>query len=133
MTIGLTTARDPLASAGVQQGSGVTQPAPAPAPAPRPPAAGDSFGPATKVEIGAGAPSPAPGQSRFENVISFDDTTRSVVFKSLNSATGDVVFQIPDESKLRLRAYLDEVAQHQAATATAGTHPDPSTVDSIRV
>ena len=47
--------------------------------------------------------------------------------------TGDVVFQIPDESKLRLRAYLDEVAQHQAASATAGTHLNPSAIDSIRV
>jgi hypothetical protein len=131
MTIGLTTARDPLASASVQQGPGITPPAPAPAPQPQ--AATDTFGPATKVEIGADASRPPSGQSRLENVISIDDATRSVVFKSLNSATGDVVFQIPDESKLRLRAYLEEVAQHQAATATAGTHPDPSTVDSIRV
>jgi hypothetical protein len=133
MTIGQTTARDPLAGAGVQQGQGVTPPAPAPAPAPQPQAATDTFGPATKVEIGAEAPRSAPGQNRLETMISIDDTTRSVVFKSLNPSTGDVVFQLPDESKLRLRAYLDELAQHQAASATAGTHPDPSHVDSIRV
>ncbi|MFO1150023.1 MAG: hypothetical protein U1E62_16725 [Alsobacter sp.] len=132
MTIGQTTARDPLAGTGVQQGAGVAPPAPAAASAPQPQAGTDRFGPATKVEIGADGPRSVPGQSRFENVISIDDTTRSVVFKSLNMA-GDVVFQIPDESKLRLRAYLDEVAQHQAASTTAGTHPNPSAIDSIRV
>jgi hypothetical protein len=128
-TIGQTTPRDPLAGSPVPQGPGVAPAAPAP---PQKPAA-DAFGPATKVEIGGDGPRPGPEQTRFENVVSIDDTTRSLVFKSLNAATGDVVFQIPDESKLRLRAYLDELAQHQAASATAGTHLDPSNIDSIRV
>ena len=62
-----------------------------------------------------------------------DTETRTVIYRSKDPFTGTVVFQVPDESKLRLRQYLDEMAQQQAASATAGTHPDPSTIDSIRV
>lgn len=108
------------------------QAAPAPAPSDEPV---ESFGPATRVEIASTAKPAASASSSTaatENVINIDDQTRTVVFQSRNSATGAVIFQIPDESKLRLRAYLEEVAQHTAA-ATAGTHLDASKIDSIRV
>ena len=112
------------------------EPTPAPNPAPTS-APAEGFGPATRVEIGSGsAAKPAApastGSAPTENVINIDDQTRTVVFQSRNSSTGTVIFQIPDESRLRLRAYLEEVAQHTAA-ATAGTHLDPSRIDSIRV
>jgi hypothetical protein len=105
--------------------------APAPVPSDEP---AESFGPATRVEIGeTSKPAPSPYMAAAtENVINIDDQTRTVVFQSRNSATGAVIFQIPDESKLKLRAYLEEVAQ-QTAAVTAGTHPDPSKIDRIRI
>lgn len=127
MNVGQTTAPRDQSIGGIGQAGQAAQPV-----QPASPQASDSFGPATKVEIGHEARSSA-GPTPLENVISIDQTTRSVVFQSRNATTGDVVFQVPDESKLRLRAYLDEVAQHQAASATAGTHPDPAHVDAIRV
>lgn len=127
MNVGQTSAPWAQPVSGLGQAAPAAQPAP-PASVP----ASDSFGPATQVEIGQ-EKRPVAGRSTVENVISIDQATRSVVFQSRNATTRDVVFQVPDEAKLRLRAYLDEVAQHQAASATAGTHPDPSHVDALRV
>jgi hypothetical protein len=128
MYVGQTTTTRDLTPADAPAPAPVQAPAPAPQPA-------DAFGPATLVEVKATAPAPvaAAGSPQVENVISIDQETRSVVFQSRNPDNGTVVFQLPDESKLKLRAYFDELAQHQTAVATAGTHPDPSQIDGIRV
>lgn len=111
-------------------------------PSPKPPAADtqDVFGPATRVAISAtqNPAGPAPTRARqatdtLEKVISVDPDTKSLVYQNRNEETGAVVSQYPDEAKLKLRAYFDELAQQQTQAATAGTHLDPSTIDGIRV
>ena len=127
MYVGLTsTLRDPI-----QAPAAPVQPQPQRAPAPEP--AADAFGPATRVDVSADKPAPVRNREPVEHTVDVDTATRTVIYRSKDPNTGTVVFQVPDESKLRLRQYLDEMAQHQAAAATAGTHPNPSTIDSIRV
>ncbi len=133
MYVGLTsTTRDSTAGSPV-----AALPAAPPKPAaPRPAASDvpDTFGPATRVDVSGADKAPAlPGTAIVEHTIDIDTQTRTVIYRSKDPLTGTVVFQVPDEAKVRLRAYLEDMAQHQAATATAGTHPDPSTIDSIRV
>lgn len=105
-----------------------------------PPEQQDTFGPATQVALSpaaGAAPSfaakPSSSSENVEKVISVDPDTRSVVYQSLNEETGAVVSQYPDEAKLRLRAYIDELSQQQTQAATAGTHPDPASIDGIRI
>jgi hypothetical protein len=104
----------------------------------------DTFGPATRIALSNGgetsfaavAPvqsAPRPAVENVEKVISVDPETRSLVYQNRNEDTGVVVSQFPDDAKLRLRAYFDELTQQQTQAATAGTHPDPSTIDGIRV
>lgn len=131
MYVGQTTATRDLTPAPDAQAPAPVQAPPAPvAPASQP---DDTFGPATVVEVKAApAPSASSGAARVENVISIDQETKAVVFQQ-RSADGTVVFQLPDDTKLKIRAYFDELAQHQTAVATAGTHPDPSQIDGIRI
>ena len=82
---------------------------------------------------GADKPAALPGTNPVEHTVDIDTQTRTIIYRSKDPLTGAVVFQVPDEAKVRLRAYLEDMAQHQAAAATAGTHPDPSTIDSIRI
>lgn len=114
---------------------------PQPAPQPQAPSGKtDTFGPATRVAISATLDAPAPSPAKapaatetVQKVVSVDPETKSLVYQDLNEVTGAVVSQYPDEAKLRLRAYFDELAQQQTQAATAGTHLDPSTIDGIRV
>jgi hypothetical protein len=131
-----TTTRDLALSTPVQQASPSV---------PSIPAAGssDAFGPATRIALSnrgetasAAAPIPAeprPAVENVEKVISVDPETRALVYQNRNEDTGVVVSQFPDDAKLRLRAYFDELTQQQTQAATAGTHPDPSTIDGIRI
>ena len=43
-----------------------------------------------------------------------DPETRDLVFQSVNDRTGEVVRQIPDETLLRLRAYVREISAKEA-------------------
>jgi flagellar protein FlaG len=41
--------------------------------------------------------------------------TRDIVFQAINTRTGEIVRQIPDEALLRLRTYLRELREQEAA------------------
>ena len=85
--------------------SGVTPPAPVLAPAERPappkPIA-QSPAPASQAALGS------------ERKVQIDPETQSLIYSTIDVASGVVVRQTPDEARLKLRAYLDGVAADQA-------------------
>src|SRR5690242_7001416 len=109
MYVGLTsTTRDPAPTPAAPATQPVQRPAVAPTPA-------DSFGPATRVDVSSvGRASPDRAPEPVEHTIDVDTATRTVIYRSKDPLTGTVVFQVPDESKLRLRQYLDEMEQQHA-------------------
>lgn len=136
MNVGLTaTTRDLALSAPAQTAVAAVSQPPEPAAERQ-----DTFGPATRVAISSAAdtatPSPArarPASDAVQTVISVDPDTKALVYQARDEQTGSVLSQYPDEAKLRLRAYIDELTQQQTQTATAGTHPDPAGIDGIRI
>lgn len=60
----------------------------------------------------------APDEDRRRREVEFDSQTRSLVYRSLDPASGEVEWQIPAESQLKLRAYARE------RTAGSGDAPE---------
>src|SRR6478609_343776 len=108
MYVGLTsTTRDSTAGSPVP----ALPAAPPRLPGPRPatPESPDPFGPATRVDVSGADKAPAlPGPAPVEHTIDVDTQTRTIIYRSKDPLTGAVVFQVPDEAKVRLRAYLED-------------------------
>jgi flagellar protein FlaG len=51
----------------------------------------------------------------IERRLMIDPRTRDVVFQAINTRTGEIVRQIPDEALLRLRTYLRELREQEAS------------------
>ncbi len=53
-------------------------------------------------------------QSFIENRNVYDAKTRQVIFRAVNTATGEVINQYPDDVALKLRAFVRDINDKQA-------------------
>ena len=133
MYVGLTsTTRDSKPSSAGSRGY-PAQPRPA-ASRPATPETPDPFGPATRVDVStadkpAARPRPNPSSTPVRRRHRDPDHDLPVQ----GSDDGTVVFQVPDEVKFGSGSTSEDMEQLRLPAATAGTHPDPSTIDSIRI
>jgi len=68
-----------------------------------------------------GTPGPGPSPSDLSHEAFFDTAAASVVFQSVNEATGQVVQQYPDDATLRRRAYFHSLDQKGASAGPIAT------------
>ena len=67
------------------------------------------------------------GRSPHDRELDFDRETRDLVYKAIDLTTGDVVWQLPSESMIRLREYLQTARRESArrqAEATLASNVD---------
>ena len=60
----------------------------------------------------------APQTPTLKKTISVDEETKITVFRQIDAVTGDIVKQVPDENRLRLRAMINAWTE---AASTAGS------------
>ena len=80
---------------------------------------------APKPRVGQDAAAGLSGQSNGTSAgFDRDSSTGTMVFKEVESGTGTVVMQFPDEQLLKLRSYLAEMTRREEASkqSAPGTH-----------
>ncbi len=65
----------------------------------------------------------APYSLNLRSTVTVDEETDMIVYRQIDETTGSVIDQVPDESRLRLRAMINAwtATMHGSASSTAST------------
>lgn len=87
---------------------------------------GNSVGSSTSKDQGSNTASQQQREPGLDQRIEIDDSTRTIIFQKVDSDTGNVVEQVPEESALRLHAAMQAQLQELQGNAASTRQIDRS-------